>query len=67
MGIKLYPQSTSLVSWRRCRPLQFQLEPCGVKFVVSLVTALVCVLRGPEGRHSNLRRKFSRENGLANG
>ena len=33
MGIELYPQSTSLVFSRRCRPLQFQLEPNGVKLI----------------------------------
>jgi hypothetical protein len=34
MGIELYPQFTSLVFWRRCRPLQFPLEPSGVKLVL---------------------------------
>jgi hypothetical protein len=49
MGIELYPQSTSLVFWRRCRPLQFQMEPSGVKFGLSLGSALVCLRGGPGG------------------
>jgi hypothetical protein len=46
MGIELYPQSTSLVFWRRCRPLQFQLEPSGAKFAISFGSVLVCLRRG---------------------
>jgi hypothetical protein len=45
MGIELYPQSTSLVFWRRCRPLQFQMEPSGVKFVILAWERLVALRR----------------------
>ena len=57
MGIELYPQSTSLVFWRRCRPLQFQMEPSGVKFVVPLGTysfaRLPATRSWRRGSHSN--------------
>jgi hypothetical protein len=49
MGIELYPQSTSLVPGWRCRPLQFQLEPNGVKFAISFGSVLVCLRRGCGG------------------
>ena len=51
MGIELYPQSTILVFWRRCRPLEFQMEPSGVKFVYIMSNSV------PASHHASKRNK----------